>query len=103
MLDSGPMPLDPKAAERARRAIKFDGTINMGHILTFCAGMLAGVAAWNAVDKRVTVLEEARINQRALDERQDSAFRENSLAIRAALDKIDVRLERLAERELARR
>lgn len=38
-------------------AVKFDPTINLGHVLTF-AGMLAvGAGAWSTLEKRVSLLE----------------------------------------------
>lgn len=90
--------LDPKEEARMRRAIKFDGTINMGHLLTFTAGLLAGVAAWNGIDKRITILEEARLSQGRRDDTQDSLLRDRIGSIEATLNKIDQRVERLGDR-----
>ena len=42
-----------------KKGVKFDPTINLGHVLTFVALVLAGLGAWTALDKRVTILEES--------------------------------------------
>lgn len=96
--DTTPGGLDSRAEAKARRAIRFDGTINMGHILTFAAGLTAGAAAWNGIDKRVTILEEARNVQTRRDDTQDVLVREQIAAMNALLTKIDQRVERLGDR-----
>ncbi len=39
-------------------AVKFDPTINLGHILTFASMVAAVMASYALLDKRVGVLEE---------------------------------------------
>lgn len=39
-------------------AVKFDPTINLGHILTFASMVAAMMASYSLLDKRVGVLEE---------------------------------------------
>jgi len=39
-------------------AVKFDPTINLGHILTFASMVAAVMASYSLLDKRVGVLEE---------------------------------------------
>lgn len=53
------------------RRIRFDGTINLGHILTFLGFLVSAMVAWTTMDKRVVVLEEARVYQTSVDKRQD--------------------------------
>ena len=53
------------------RRIRFDGTINLGHVLTFLGFLISGIVAWNTMDKRVVILEEARVYQSAIDKKQD--------------------------------
>ena len=98
MLDTGPAPLDARAAERARKALKFDGTINLGHVVTFVAAMIAAGAAWNGIDKRVAVLEESRTSQRERDATQDQILRDHVAKTTQLLDKIDGRLDRIVDR-----
>lgn len=40
-----------------RQRIKYDPTVNLGHILTFVGFMLAGFGAWGNIDKRITLTE----------------------------------------------
>lgn len=81
-----------------QKKIRFDGTINLGHLLTVATFLGAGVVGWNAMDKRVTVLEEARIVQRQIDRRQDEEFTDYKRTIREdmkeILRKVDILLER---------
>ena len=80
------MPLDPSPEARARRGVKFDGTINLGHISSALAVLITGVMAWNGMDKRVLVLEEARL-----------VNRDRAAEITAHLEKIDSKLERISD------
>lgn len=80
------------------RKIRFDGTVNFGHVLTFAAAMLAGFTAWNGMDKRLVVLEEARKVQIERDATQDQASRERMFDIAQLLNKIDHRLDRIGDR-----
>ena len=66
--------------ENEKKGIKFDSTINLGHILTFLGFMVAGLAAWTTLDKRVVVLEESKKAQAQM------------------LEKMDLKLDRLVEK-----
>ena len=44
---------------KERRRVRFDPTINLGHILTFCGFIIAGMGAWSTLDRRVTIVEQA--------------------------------------------
>jgi hypothetical protein len=81
-----------------QKKIRFDGTINLGHLLTVATFLGACVVGWNAMDKRVTVLEEARIVQKQIDRRQDEEFNDYKRTIREdmreLLRKIDILVER---------
>lgn len=39
------------------RRVRFDPTINLGHLLTFAGFIVMGFSAYSALDKRVTVIE----------------------------------------------
>ena len=69
--------------------IKFDKTINLGHVLTMAAMIAAVMASWSLMDKRVVILEEARNAQRDRDSAQDMVSRDKFQEVRDAL--IDVR------------
>ena len=69
--------------------IRFDKTINLGHILTALAFMVTAMVSWNVMDKRVTVLEESRMAQRERDTTQDLTSKDKFQEVRDAL--IDLR------------
>lgn len=74
-------------------AVKFDPSVNLGHVLTFVGFLLAGFTAYGVMDKRVAVLEEARVAQVQLDRRQDEdrtdIKRNNREDIRQINEKLD--------------
>jgi hypothetical protein len=89
--------------ERRERAqsVRFDNTINLGHILTFLGFVLTIGVTWSTLDKRVVVLEESRKAQVALDLAQDrradekfAEIKETLGEIKRAVEKVNDRLER---------
>lgn len=77
-----------------RKRLHFDPTINLGHILTFIGFLVAGFVAYATVDKRLTVVEEARKFQSQVDAAQDA----RATAAAAELTGVITRLERQVER-----
>lgn len=80
--------------------IKFDGTINAGHVLTFISMVGMGFAVYSSMDKRVLVLEESRKYQQVVDHAQDArataAMEEVKgliLRVERGLDKVNDKLE----------
>lgn len=67
-------------AEKLRMTIKYDPTINLGHVLTFASMVAAVMASYSLLDKRVGVLEErsAQAMSQAADRQaeQKDALRE---------------------------
>ncbi len=84
-------PLDKK--------IRFDATINLGHVLTFFGFIATGLGMWQAMDKRVVVLEESRVVQAATDRRQGAELSDNKKTVREDLKEISAKLDRLIERK----
>lgn len=76
-------------------AMRFDPTINLGHVLTFAGFMVTGFAAYGVVDKRVAVLEEARVSQVQIDRRQDDVTAEQKRTNREDFRDINSKLDRL--------
>jgi hypothetical protein len=81
--------------------LKFDPTINAGHLLTFAGFIIAGFAGWTTLDKRVVVLEEQRKSQEVRDNGQDSRssekfgeIRETMRDIKQTLDVVRDKLEK---------
>lgn len=81
------------------KKIKFDATINLGHVLTFLGFIATGAAVWQTMDKRVVVLEESRLVQVSTDRRQDAELMDNKKTVREDLKEINAKLDRLIERK----
>lgn len=81
-----------------RQGVKFDGTINLGHVLTFVGFMVTGFTAWTSMDKRVVILEEGRAQQKLIDQAQDSKSEQAFAQVRDALNRIERMVERMSER-----
>lgn len=89
---------EPTSQDQGRKRLTFDPTINAGHILTFVSVMAVLVAGWNALDKRVVVLEEAKTYQRERDNAQDSAIAEKLVDIKDTLREVKRGVEDLKQR-----
>lgn len=76
-------------------AMRFDPTINLGHVLTFCSLIVGGSAAYGMMDKRVAVLEEAKATQVTVDRRQDADLADAKRTTREDLKEISSKLDRL--------
>ena len=81
--------------------LRFDPTINAGHLLTVAGFIIAGFAGWTTLDKRVVVLEEQRKSQEVRDLGQDSRsgekfgeIRETMRDIKQTLDVVREKLEK---------
>jgi hypothetical protein len=81
-----------------QKKIRFDGTVNLGHLLTVATFIGAGVVGWNAMDKRVTVLEEARLVQKQIDQRQDDDRADIKRTVREDMKEIIRKVDILVER-----
>jgi low affinity Fe/Cu permease len=75
--------------------MRFDPTINLGHVLTFAGFMVSGFAAYGVMDKRVAVLEESRANQVTIDRRQDEDRAEMRRSNREDFKEINSKLDRI--------
>ena len=83
------------------RSVRFDNTINLGHLLTFAGFLITIMASWTTLDKRVVVLEESRKAQAIMDGAQGlrsaekfSGIRDTLGEIKRSVDKVNDRLER---------
>ena len=90
------MMIEERTEERS--GIKFDATINLGHILTFVGFLLAGFGAWSTLDKRVTIIEESKYLQKQVDVSQDIRSAETTGQIKEVLQRLDRQIERIADR-----
>jgi hypothetical protein len=83
--------------ERAR-GVRFDNTINLGHLLTFAGFLVTIMVSWTTLDKRVVVLEESRKAQAVLDHAQDNRSAEKFAEIRETLGEIKRSVDRVNDR-----
>jgi hypothetical protein len=81
-----------------RRLVKFDSTINLGHLLTFVGFVLTGFGAWSTIDRRLTVLEESRRVQAQIDANQDERLSQSMGQIKESLSDIRRNLEKVSDR-----
>ncbi len=84
-----------------KQGVRFDNTINLGHILTFLGFLVTIMVTWSTLDKRVVVLEESRKAQVAMDNARDlrygekvSEIRESLGEIKRSVDRVNDKLER---------
>ena len=84
--------------ETPHKGIRWDATINLGHVLTFVGFILAGFGAWATLDKRLTVIEEHRYLQKQVDLSQDNRATEAAQAMRDVLGRLDKQVERLNDK-----
>ena len=78
--------------------MKFDSTINLGHLLTFVGFVLTGFGAWSTIDRRLTVLEESRRVQAQIDANQDERLSQSMGQIKETLSDIRRNLEKMSDR-----
>jgi len=86
----------PQPSEK--RLVKFDSTINLGHLLTFVGFVLTGFGAWSTIDRRLTVLEESRRVQAQIDANQDERLSQSMGQIKESLSDIRRNLEKVSDR-----
>ena len=71
--------------EPRRKRLTFDPTINAGHLLTFAGMAISLFVGWSMLDKRVVVLEEAKVYQTRRDDQQDVIISDKLVEIREAV------------------
>lgn len=81
-----------------KNGIKFDATINLGHIITFVGFLLAGFGAWSTIDKRVVVLEEGRKLQTQIDNSQDSRTTTSTDQLATVIGRLERQVDRLNDK-----
>lgn len=76
--------------------VKFDPTINLGHVLTFIGFLVAIFTAWVSLDKRVVILEQGFTKQIVIDQHQDRIVDTKITVFKESLDDIKKSIERLS-------
>lgn len=75
--------------------VKFDPTINLGHVITFVGFVISIFIAWNTLDRRVAVLEASAVAQAQRDKFQDSRLQESISTVRTSQNRIENKLDAL--------
>lgn len=73
--------------------------IQIGHIITTLTVAVSVIVYVGKIEQRVAILEAQEATQRERDERQDKIASESLSMLRAQLDRIDSKLDRLMERK----
>lgn len=94
MTDSDFAALEAKKSKR----IRFDPTINAGHILTTLVIVSGVFIGWTELDKRVVSLEEGRKAQQQVDTHQDQMLNQQMFQIRESLTEIKQNVQRVNDR-----
>jgi len=81
-----------------KSGIRFDPTVNLGHLITFVGFLVAIFTAWSTLDKRVIVLEENRKLQSSVDAAQDLRLAQASDQITSAILRLERQTERIADK-----
>lgn len=86
------------ASPQSENRIRFDKTVNLGHVLTFVGFLVATGVSWSTLDKRVAVLEAAMVMQRERDAMQDSANKDKFQEVKEALNDLKRSVEKVADK-----
>ena len=84
--------------EEKKTGIRFDPTINYGHLLTFVGFLITGFIGWTTLDKRVVALEEAQKTQQQIDRAQDQILNQQMQHIRETLNELRSGVQRVDDR-----
>ena len=91
-------PYTGEERRESRKGIKFDSTINLGHMITFIGFLVTITVTWSTLDKRVVVLEESRKAQELRDASQDQRNGDQMTAIKETLVEIKTNVIGLREK-----
>ena len=72
--------------------------ISLVDLIAIVSAVIAVIYSWSVMDKRVTIIEEARAAQKTTDDRQDEANVRYQQRIDGTLGEISRKLDRLIER-----
>ena len=72
--------------------------ISLVDLIAIVSAVIAVIYSWSVMDKRVTIIEEARAAQKTTDDRQDEANVRYQQRIDGTLVEISRKLDRLIER-----
>ena len=79
-----------------RKRVNFDPTINLGHMLTFAGFLLAIMASWSTMDKRMTVAEQRVISVEQRTTEQEMRLKESLVELKSDVRDIKRSVDELA-------
>jgi hypothetical protein len=80
------------------RGFRLNKTIDLSHVISILLMLSALMVQWNMMDKRVAVLEEARLAQRERDQGQDVLTKEKFQEVRDALSGLTRSVEKVSDK-----
>lgn len=81
-----------------RHGIKFDATINLGHILTFVGFVVAGIGMYTTLDKRIQRQEDLAPFVQSAREEKDRLFQASLTSLAADVKDVKTAMDRLVIR-----
>ena len=87
-----------KVTQHNLRKVRFDPTINLGHIISFIGILTLGIGVYTTIDKRVLILETRESRQELRDLNQDSDRLRISTESKEAFIDIKHGVERLSDK-----
>lgn len=81
--------------EVERKSLKWDMSVNLGHILTILSFLFAIVGTWNIMSNRIVVLEESRESQRKDIERVAADISDLKKVVREDIQGINSKIDQL--------
>lgn len=97
MDNSETTPARLEALERKR--MRWDPTVNMGHLMTMATSMVASLvfvmASWSTMDKRVVILEEARLTAVVNARERQESVNDKFSDVKTSLQEIKTSVESL--------
>ena len=90
------------SAAPGQGGIRFDPTINLGHLLTFVGFVISISVAWTALDKRIMILEESRKSQAQVEQLKADSTRQTMTQLWESLAEIKTTVNKLADQQYGR-
>lgn len=89
---------DYPTSNQEENRFRFEKSINLGNMISIVLCIGALMTSWNMMDKRVLVLEEARMAQRERDTSQDATTKESFALVKEALSDLRHAVEKVSDK-----
>lgn len=81
---------------RARRGVKFDGTINLGHLISIAVMIGTGASMYFSLDKRISRQEDMAPFVQSARDAQDARFQGQIQALSADVKEVKTAVDKLS-------